>query len=42
MLVKLRLVGDAVRTAGVPTADPVNGIAKLGLEAIDVTITVPL
>jgi hypothetical protein len=40
MPVKVRLVGDAVRVAGV-TAVPVSGIAKLGLEAFDVTVTVP-
>ena len=40
MLVKLRLVGDDVKVAGV-TAVPVKGIAKLGLEALDVTVTVP-
>ena len=41
MFVKLRLVGAGVRTAA-PTAVPVKGIAKLGFEALDVTVTVPL
>ena len=41
MFVKLKLVGDDVKVAGV-TADPVKGIAKLGLEALDATVTVPL
>jgi len=35
-------VGTAVSTAGVPTAVPLNGICKLGFEASDVTVTVPL
>jgi len=35
-------VGEAVRTAGVPSAVPVSGIDKLGFDAFDVTITVPL
>jgi hypothetical protein len=35
-------VGDAVRTAGVPSAVPLSGIDKLGFEAFDVTVTVPL
>ena len=42
MFVKVKLVGDGVRTAGVPTADPVSAIVKLGLEAFDVTVTVPV
>ena len=41
-LVKVRLVGAGVRTAGVPTADPVKGIARLGFEAFEVTVTVPV
>ena len=41
MLVKLKLVGDAVKVAGV-TAVPVSGIDKDGLEAFEVTVTVPL
>jgi hypothetical protein len=41
-LVKVRLVGAGVRTAGVPTADPVKGIAKLGFEAFEVTVSVPV
>jgi len=39
--VKVRLAGDGVRTAGA-TAVPVNGIDKLGFEAFEVTVTVPL
>ena len=35
-------MGEAVRTAGVPSAVPVSGIDKLGSDAFDVTITVPL
>jgi len=34
-------VGDAVRTAGVPTAVPLSGICKLGFDAFEVTVTVP-
>jgi hypothetical protein len=34
-------VGDAVRVAGV-TAVPVSGMAKLGFEAFEVTVTVPV
>jgi hypothetical protein len=41
MFVKVRLVGDAVKVAGV-TAVPLKGIAKLGFEAFEVTVTVPL
>jgi hypothetical protein len=41
MFVKVRLVGDAVRVAGV-TAVPLKGIDKLGFEAFEVTVTVPL
>ena len=41
MFVYVRLVGDAVRVAGV-TAVPLSGIAKLGFEAFDVTVTVPV
>jgi hypothetical protein len=41
MFVKVRLVGDAVRVAGV-TAVPVRGIDKLGFEAFEATVTVPL
>jgi hypothetical protein len=40
--VKVRLVGAGVRTAGVPTAEPVKGIARLGFEAFEVTVTVPV
>ena len=39
--VNVRLVGNGVRTAGVPTADPVKGIDKLGFEAFELTVTVP-
>jgi hypothetical protein len=39
--VYVKLVGDAVRTAGGATAVPVKGIDKLGFEAFDVTVTVP-
>jgi hypothetical protein len=39
--VYVKLVGDAVRTAGGATAVPVNGIDKLGFDAFDVTVTVP-
>jgi len=39
--VKVRLVGDAVKVAGV-TAVPLSGIDKLGFEAFDVTVTVPV
>jgi hypothetical protein len=41
MFVKFRLVGDAVRVACV-TAVPLKGIDKLGFEAFDVTVMVPL
>jgi hypothetical protein len=41
IFVKVRLVGDAVKVAGV-TAVPVRGIDKLGFEAFEVTVTVPL
>jgi hypothetical protein len=41
MLVKVRLVGDAVKTAGA-TAVPFSGIAKLGFEPFDVTVAVPV
>ena len=41
MFVKVRLVGAGVRTAA-PTAVPLSGIDKLGFEAFDVTVTVPL
>ena len=41
MFVKLKLVGDDVKVAGV-TAVPVKGIAKLGFEAFEVTVAVPL
>ena len=34
-------MGDAVRTAGVPTDVPLRGIDKLGFEAFDVTVAVP-
>jgi hypothetical protein len=40
MFVKVRLVGDAVKVAGV-TAVPLKGIDKLGFEAFEVTVTVP-
>ncbi|HEY6270491.1 MAG TPA: hypothetical protein VIX19_00685 [Terriglobales bacterium] len=39
---KLKLVGEAVSTAGVPTADPVKGMAKLGLDAFELTVAVPV
>jgi hypothetical protein len=39
--VKVRLVGDAVKVAGV-TAVPLKGMARLGFEAFEVTATVPL
>jgi hypothetical protein len=42
MFVKVRLVGDAVRTAGGVTAVPLSGIDRLGFDAFDVTVTVPL
>ncbi len=42
MFVYVKLVGDAVRTAGAPSAVPLSGIDKLGFEASDVTVTVPL
>ena len=35
-------MGEAVRTAGVPSAVPLSGIDKLAFEALDDTITVPL
>jgi hypothetical protein len=41
MFVKVRLVGNADKVAGV-TAVPLKGIDKLGFEAFDATITVPL
>jgi hypothetical protein len=41
MLVKVRLVGDAAKVAGA-TAVPLKGIARLGLEASEVTVAVPL
>jgi hypothetical protein len=41
MFVKVRLVGDAVKVAGV-TAVPLNGIDKLGFDAFEVTVTLPL
>ena len=41
IFVYVKLVGDAVRTAGGATAVPVIGIDKLGFEAFDVTVTVP-
>jgi hypothetical protein len=40
MLVKVKLVGEAVKVAGV-AAVPVKGIARLGFEAFDVTVAVP-
>jgi hypothetical protein len=40
MFVKVKLVGAGVRTAA-PTAVPLSGIAKLGFEAFEVTVTVP-
>jgi hypothetical protein len=42
MFVNVKLVGAGVRTAGVPTADPVKGIDKVGFEALEVTVTVPV
>jgi len=41
IFVKVRLVGEAVKVAGV-TAVPLNGIDKLGFDASEVTVTVPL
>ena len=41
MLVKVRLVGDADRVPDV-TAVPLKGTDKLGFEAFEVTVTVPL
>jgi hypothetical protein len=41
MFVKVRLVGDAVNVAGV-TAVPLKGIDRLGFEAFEATVTVPL
>jgi hypothetical protein len=35
-------VGTAVSTAGVTTAVPLSGIPKLGFDAFEVTVTVPL
>ena len=35
-------MGDAVRTAGAPSAVPLSAIARLGFDAFDVTVTVPL
>jgi hypothetical protein len=42
MFVYVKLVGDAVRTAGAPSAVPLSAIDKLGFEAFDVTVAVPL
>jgi hypothetical protein len=41
MFVNVKLVGDAVRVAGV-TAVPLKGIERLGFEALEATVTVPL
>jgi hypothetical protein len=41
IFVYVKLVGDAVKTAGGATAVPVNGIDTLGFEAFDVTVTAP-
>ena len=41
MFVKVKLVGDAVK-APTDTAVPLSGIAKLGLEASEVTVAVPV
>ena len=41
MLAKLKLIGVGVKTAA-PTAVPASGIDKDGLEAFEVTVTVPL
>ena len=35
-------MGDAVRTAGAPSAVPLSAIDKLGFDAFEVTVTVPL
>jgi hypothetical protein len=35
-------VGDAVSVPAAATAVPLNGIARLGFEAFDVTVAVPL
>jgi hypothetical protein len=40
--VKVKLVGEAVKTAGAVVAVPDSAIDKLGFEALDVTVTVPL
>jgi len=42
MFVKVRLVGDAVNTAAGVVAVPVSGIDRLGFDASEVTVTVPL
>jgi hypothetical protein len=42
MFVKVRLVGDAVRSPGVATPVPLRGIARLGFDAFEVTVAVPL
>src|SRR5271169_2278924 len=42
MFVYVKLVGDAVSTAAAAVAVPLNGIPRLGFEASDVTVTVPL
>jgi hypothetical protein len=39
--VYVKLVGDAVKVAAV-TAVPLNGTARLGFDAFDVTVTVPV
>src|SRR5579863_7610339 len=42
MFVYVKLVGDAVSTAAAAVAVPLKGIARLGFDASDVTVTVPL
>jgi hypothetical protein len=42
MFVYVKLVGDAVSTAAPAVAAPLNGIPRLGFDASDVTVTVPL
>jgi hypothetical protein len=41
ILVYVKLVGDAVKVAAV-TAVPLKGIARLGFDAFEVTVTVPV
>jgi hypothetical protein len=41
MFVYVKLVGDAVKTAGGGTAVPLKGIDKLGFDAFEVIVTAP-